>query len=131
MLAQNFKTAADLGLSDIEFESLVRVLGMLERGDIEPHQFTMATTGSVDWWDDPQLECGTPACICGWARHVASQRVFRKDMRMYPAGLQSLFCMGGDSVGAPINFHSIEEASIALRNYLRVGKPGWQQGSLI
>jgi hypothetical protein len=34
MLANNFMTPSALGLSDVEFESLVKVLGMLERGDI-------------------------------------------------------------------------------------------------
>lgn len=31
MLAQNFKTAVNLGISDAQFDTLVLVLGMLER----------------------------------------------------------------------------------------------------
>lgn len=42
MLAQNFKTPADLDLSDKEFASLVKVLGMLERG-------SYLTTGEPRW----------------------------------------------------------------------------------
>lgn len=125
MLAQNFKTATDLGLSDIEFESLVKVLRMLECGDIKPHQFAMFTTGDMDWWNDQRLECGTPACICGWARHISGSKPFRKNMDNYPVGLQSLFCMGSKSEGGPIDYHSTEEAALGLRNYLRTGHPCW------
>jgi hypothetical protein len=35
MLAQNFKTPAALGISDAEFEALVKALGMLEREEIK------------------------------------------------------------------------------------------------
>jgi hypothetical protein len=34
MLAQNFKTAAELDLSDAEIKALVKVLGILERGEL-------------------------------------------------------------------------------------------------
>lgn len=44
MLAQNFKTAADLDLADAEFEALVKVLGMLERGEIKQPLLPCAIT---------------------------------------------------------------------------------------
>ena len=67
MLANNFMTPSALGLSDVEFESLVKVLGMLERGEIAEEQFTMRRV---------QHPCRTPACLCGWANHVSGGRAF-------------------------------------------------------
>ena len=67
MLAQNFKTAKELGLADVEVDALVTVLRMLEREDIKREEFHM---GYV------QHECKTPACICGWAYHISRGRAF-------------------------------------------------------
>jgi hypothetical protein len=135
MLAQNFKTHIELGLSEIEHKSLVKVLGMLERGEIPAEQFHMATTGGDmkgNWWVDPNAECGSPACICGWARHVSgvSPRIFdgstEKGWGKYQIGLRNLFQMAGDcSDGGPVDMDSTEEAAIALRAYLTTGRPVW------
>jgi hypothetical protein len=42
MLAQNFKTAADLGIKDIDLDALIKVLGMLERR-------SYLSTGAANW----------------------------------------------------------------------------------
>lgn len=39
MLAQNFKTPADLKIDDDDFEALVKVLGMFERAEVPGHLF--------------------------------------------------------------------------------------------
>src|SRR3954466_7679018 len=62
VLAQNFKTAKELGLADVEVEALITVLRMLEREDIAQEQFHMGRF---------RHDCRTPACICGWAPHVS------------------------------------------------------------
>ncbi len=67
MLAQNFKTAKELGLADAEVEALITVLGMLERGDIARAEFHMGHF---------RHECRTPACICGWAHHISGGQAF-------------------------------------------------------
>jgi hypothetical protein len=127
MLAQSFLTAVDLGLSDIEHKSLVTVLGMLERGEIREEQFSMATTGAPAWFHNTAAACRTPACICGWARHVAgvTPRLF-DNMRNYKPGLRNLFQMAGNlQDGLPHDIHDPEEAAIALRAYLTTGRPVW------
>lgn len=48
MLAQNFKTPADLDLPNPEFEALVKVLGMLERGEIKSDHFDMSMIATLD-----------------------------------------------------------------------------------
>jgi hypothetical protein len=67
VLAQNFKTAKELGLADAEVEALVAVLGMLERGDIARAEFHMGHF---------RHECRTPSCISGWAHHISGGRAF-------------------------------------------------------
>src|SRR5262245_66207726 len=67
VLAQNFKSAEELGLAEVEVEALVTVLRMLERGDIAREQFHMGQF---------RHECKTPACICGWAHHISRGRAF-------------------------------------------------------
>jgi hypothetical protein len=121
MLAQNFKTAADLGISEIEHDALRKVLGMLERQEISPRQFTMERVIH---------RCGTPACICGWARHISKGEAFPGIGAAYPAKrteqLSHLFAMTSDvNVGA--YSATCAQAAIALRNYLTHGEPRWDE----
>src|SRR5687767_10632015 len=116
MLAQNFKTAADLGIPEHEFSALATVLGMLERCEI--HDFDMGTFNR---------DCGTPGCICGWARHVDESAfpevgggitVFKLFRR--PVGLTRLFAIGAVET-EKIFDATPAQAAIALRNYLTHG----------
>lgn len=78
MLAQNFRTAADLGISDAELGALITVLGMLERGELvyAPHNNSTVPNGFNMGSVDHQTDCGTVACICGWARFIGGEEVF-------------------------------------------------------
>lgn len=85
MLANSFQTPAALGISDVEFEALEKVLGMLERGELshgpfprakmdrEGNQFNMAAL--LD-----EGECGTIGCLMGWAYHVSHRVAFAYSM---------------------------------------------------
>ncbi len=126
MLAQNFKTAADLGISDKEFEALRKVLGMFERGEITPEHFDMG-----NW------KCGTTYCIGGWAEKIAGEscQSFDKISRTFSVrerhpelvGLDRLFFPkarygdGGAYDATP------EQGAFALRNYLTHGEPRWAE----
>ena len=125
MLAQNFKTAKELGLADVEVEALATVLGMLERGDIMREQFHMGHF---------RHQCRTPACICGWAHHISGGKAFPELSSLYGPmilyrrfsnSLIGLFRLtatrgsGGDITPA--------QAAIALRNYLTHGEPRWAE----
>src|SRR4051812_3552769 len=77
MLAQNFKTAADLGISETELEALVRVLGMLERDEVKH----VEVKGDMQFYREDRTptqdflfnmdnvycvaDCKTAACIAG------------------------------------------------------------------
>jgi hypothetical protein len=125
VLAQNFKTAKELGLADVEVEALITVLRMLEREDIAQEQFHMGRF---------RHECRTPACICGWAHHISRGQAFPEltspygPMILYrrvPAATGQLFRLtearGSGSEITPA------QAAVALRNYLTHGEPRWAE----
>lgn len=133
MLANNFMTPSALGISDVEFESLVKVLGMLERAEISDDQFTMRRV---------QQPCRTPACICGWANHVSGGRAFPLHEKPGPTifsgpsygpywkgmsrPLRELFGYGGRMTD-PVYAATPSQAAIALRSFLTHGEPRWAE----
>jgi hypothetical protein len=125
VLAQNFKTAKELGLAEVEVEALITVLRMLERGDIAREQFHMGRF---------RHECKTPACICGWAHYISRGRAFSELAlpcgpiilhRRVSGTLSELFRLtearGSGSEITPA------QAAIALRNYLTHGQAHWAE----
>jgi hypothetical protein len=133
VLANNFMAPSALGISDVEFESLVKVLGMLERGEIPDEQFTMRRV---------QHPCRTPACLCGWANHVSAGRAFPlhekpgatifsratygPHWKGMPRRLQDLFGYGGRAID-PVYAATPSQAAIALRNFLTQGEARWAE----
>lgn len=130
MLAQNFKTAADLGIAKWEREALTSVLGRLERGELKHASFytydyvgdcfNMCTTGQ-------SAACGTAACIAGWAYLIAGKKSPDADDLERRASenpdLYNLYFPNVDSIDAI----KPEQAAIALRNFLTVGAPRWNE----
>jgi hypothetical protein len=134
MLAQNFMTPTDLGLSDVEFESLVKVLGMLERGELKDAQHLVPFTkkrieNGFDMSYIHRRSCGTVGCIMGWCQIVASDdalfhRLELNDVcRSANRQLGNLFLFG-DSRRHDAR---VSHAAIALRNYLTFGEPRWDE----
>jgi hypothetical protein len=126
MLAQNFKAPTDLGIRDDEFQSLVTVLRRFERQEVPAER--------LDMWSLAEPRCGTPACIAGFARYE-QPGVFNRwengRERTWPQGLQNLFWMSSDNETCAAisknNPPSIEQAAIAIRNYLTHGDPRWEE----
>ena len=136
MLAQNFKTPAELGVSDTEFEALLSVLRMLERGEIkeappdqnwtsifnlaecpEPTMFSMRTTQAT-------ADCGTACCIIGWARFISG------DWNILAASISpkhSAYSLFFPHEMGAIHSRDPSQGAIALRNYLTFGEPRWAQ----
>lgn len=125
MPAQNFKTAAELGLSDIEHEALVTTLYALEREEIT--KFDMSTF----------YQCGTPACLCGWANHFSrnqafpetTSQVFIRDsvnllINRLPPALLDLFMI---DTGYDSDSMTPLQGAQALRNYLTYGTARWDE----
>lgn len=125
MLAQSFKTADDLGISKVEQEALIKVLGMLERGDLIDvsfgtecdNGFNMGTSGEG---------CGTPACIGGWAANLMgisqldylNRYSYSKSYRnpaLYELFWNETACETAKAA----------DAATALRSYLTTGEARW------
>src|SRR4051812_45274855 len=89
MLAQNFKSATDLGIEDAELDALIKVLGMLERQEFvhvesvwdrtKPNGFNMGATQS-------KTACGTVACMGGWANIISGGAAFPEFVGDYSNG---------------------------------------------
>lgn len=132
MLAQNFKPAAELGFTEIEFRAAVTFLGMLERAEVRHERISDPLSDSCP--DRPsgfnmrciygESPCGTTSCICGWIetlagippRHLAQRTYF-----LSGSNLRKLFYQKTDSE------ISLGQAAVALRNYLTFGEPRWDE----
>lgn len=112
MLMQTFLSAKELGIDERLHESLIKVLGMLERGEIKPKCFTMRLP---EWSLYNEPTCSTPCCILGWARVVGKKRYLGIDHQLfYPSD--------GNSVGYEAN---PTQAARVLRHYLATGEVTW------
>lgn len=130
MLARSFLSHADLEISAKEHAALIKVLGWLEtgklvdgdcacRGDYPKFGFDMAVTHDAD-------DCGTIACIGGWAAIIMRRRPHRY--------VDSYIFSGNDALtelywNYPLDV-TAKEAAVALRNFLERGDPCWEERSL-
>ncbi len=67
MLAQNFKSAKELGLTEKGLAGLLKVLRMLEGGELVFSKECLVPNGFNMNYCWSQNECGTVGCIGGWA----------------------------------------------------------------
>lgn len=121
MLAQNFKTAEELGLTEFGYSGLLRVLGMLERGELvytTPGHFIPNGFNMREAWSKGQ--CGTIGCIGGYAGRYNSSELFTINVK------------GGDNCGklfCPPDWrkgrYTVEQAAKAVRSFLVTGTPDW------
>lgn len=133
MLAQNFKTATDLSITDAELGALIKVLGMLERDELR-HSSIGEETVSDCFNMGPYIvegTCGTIGCIAGWAHLVSGRTVFPwvlhglKGTESIPQNLWELFhCNGVFSDRENI---TPAQAAVALRSYLTTGDTNWAE----
>ena len=144
MQSQQFLSAANLGISALERGALVHVLGMLERKEVvhvplseevlargivtgnppavgRPNGFSM---GPYIYHDG---NCGTAACMAGWA-HISSGKAVFGDRRIQD------ICMRGNGPAALADLftarhkdRTVEEAAVALRSYLTTGDARWDE----
>lgn len=145
MLAQNFMTAAELGLEPAQRDALVAVLGMLERGElvhVRPSREELPGTAlrisgprigqfnMLYWASD--TDCGTVHCIGGAAEvvgHLETYSLDRAANARYGTPLYRL--LYGRTVDGRCLPHDIydctpAQAALALRSYLTVGEAHWE-----
>jgi hypothetical protein len=141
MLASAFKTAAELGITERVYTGALKVLGMLERGEVEhadhsslrclthagsspqrPFRFNMG-----EWIAD--TDCGTVCCI-GGAIDMVTGGIMRgtDEEAMWDLLYVTDNCgvWGEMKAGGHINQITVPQAAQALRNFLTTGKPSWR-----
>lgn len=137
MLARNFLTPVELGLSDAKHAALVKVLGMMERGELILVPYAKVVEGTNDslcfaplgekftghfhmavW--NVKHTCGTVACIGGTAELVGGVKFENEcEMEVESIELNRLFYPSRSDK------RTIEEAAHALRTYLMTGRAEW------
>ena len=127
MLAQNFKSAADLHMQDDEYAALIKVLGMLERGELRHVDDWQHTRGKLLFNMETSGErinknmCGTPACIGGWVAFLIGYKDTLQYVSSRRGELHKLYWQ------APDGYITVEQAARATRNFLVTGAPDWAQ----
>lgn len=132
MLAQSFKPAAELGITEPQRDALRKTLVLLETGklrhmpavDVEP-DFERANHNHLNVLFNMvisygRVECGAVGCIRGTAERVGHVEfgVFR-----LPVGLEDLFYNGRAINSDP----TTAQAATALRSYLTTGNANWAE----
>lgn len=130
MLAQNFKSAADLCITEPQKEALVKTLVLLETGKLE-----YSKAFNFDYDDEPankfsgrfnmrywteHSDCGTIACIGGTAELISGV----KFPYAHNAGLRKIFQPGAVFMEKWADI-TPAEAATALRSYLSTGDARW------
>ena len=137
MLAQNFKTPAELGILDEEFDALKKVLTALEREEIE----YSLPRGAVEkqqlkYFNMGWADCQSVACIAGWAFYFSNGVAFKKIITgkntfdsfdaIQPLPLRDLL-LPTQHPYVSLDQIKPSQAAIALRNYLTYGKARWNE----
>jgi hypothetical protein len=126
MLAQAFRTAADLGITEFEHDALISVLGMLERGELVDVGYLDACDNGFNMGVSGE-GCGTPACIGGWMAYLmgVNQQEYTErysySHRSRNPMLHELF-WNEEATERPAK---AAQAAIAVRSYLTIGNPHW------
>lgn len=124
MLAQNFKTPAELKITDAEFDALYKVLGMLEREELKHVDFAKpeGPNGFNLGCFKNQTACGTVACIAGWSDLLFGTTFERQhSARTKGDPLINLF------TPAKQDEVTTSQAAIGLRNFLTHGEARWAE----
>ena len=134
MLMQNFRTAADLGITEPQKEALMKTLVLLETGKLEHAKLGDRPSGdyreggeftghfNMGRWQAVE-ECGTVCCIAGTAELIGGVK-FPTENYGSNYALKHLFWVGG-FFGGDISYITPAQAAVALRSYLTTGDANW------
>lgn len=134
MLAQNFKTADELEISEEQHDALRKVLVLLETGklryvpyeqlDFSPGEHVFSGHFNMTTFGDNHA-CGTAACIAGTAQLISGVKFVGMDR---PEGLSDLFyaeSLDHSGPDDPLDKITVDQAARALRSYLTTGDARW------
>jgi hypothetical protein len=127
MLAQNFRPADDLEITERQHDALRMTLVLLETGKLthaepgRPRGDRGAFTGHFNMREWNSIgECGPVCCIGGTAELIGNVTF---DPERLPEGLDELFFPNT----ARLEQINTSQAAMALRCYLTSGDPRWHQ----
>ncbi len=131
MLASNYMTADQLDIEPKVRDALIQVLSLLEGGKV-PWNY-VSDKDAFPESDDRIVEkpaltgfnmlvwhCGTVGCIGGWTEAIGGVRI---KTFLTPDRLDDLFHPDGHDM----QMISVRRAAEALRNYLVLGDPQWDE----
>lgn len=137
MLAQSFKTAEELGITEKQKEALMKTLVLLETGKLvhtslprlkDRYVGEQKFSGhfNMEEWSVSHF-CGTIACIGGTAELIGGLLGDERFIKLYRSiGHSDLHHLFYPNLGRyPYSEITVEQAAQALRNYLTSGKPQW------
>lgn len=133
MLAQNFKSHVDLGITEPQFDALRKTLVLLETGKLKhqpmPDRYAWRAEKfsglfNMGGWRR-EAHCGTIACIGGTAE-IIGDVTFNMNK---PYSLNNLFYPNMNNEGVLFDYHAITpaQAARALRSYLTTGDAKWSE----
>jgi len=136
MLARTFMTAQDLKITEDERSALIKILGMLERGEFHKNDFStheygfnmnlcVYPLGRNQSWGLSGQKCGTVACIGGWVAMMMGKESTR-DIIEYVHGRNPLRRLYWPNInmGDYTNI-TTAQAAHAVSNFLTTGNPDW------
>jgi hypothetical protein len=134
MLMQNFKSAADLGLTERQKAALMKTLVLLETGKLQHVRPSDQSTG--DYRQDGKFtghfnmgrwraveDCGTVCCIAGTSELIGGV-IFPTENYGKNHALKRLFWVNG-FFGNDLSLITPAQAATALRSYLTTGEARW------
>lgn len=115
-----YLSAAELDITELERAALIKTLVRFKARDFGPRDHV-----DLGVWYSSSPECGTTACVAGWAYHESDKKAFTDFVwswrwRPRPLGLIELFHGAGIGRGVPIN-----DVIHATETYLQSGRPDW------
>lgn len=137
MLAQNFKTAADLKITDRQKDALIKTLVLLETGKLvqwPTKNFPYKKSLSDDFFGyfnmnewSCKYQCGTVACIGGTAERVGN--LVNHELRRASAYNNPLHQLFYPPTLTYFDIITLDQAAVALRSYLTTGHACWEDAS--
>jgi hypothetical protein len=133
MLAQSFKSSADLGIPESHLSALMKTLVLLETGKLRhvPSSCDGDKAGAFsgqfnmcNW--SAESGCGTIACIGGTAELIGDVSfgiIYNSTNSLITDGLRDLFLPPFS--GVKWNKITTDQAATALRSYLTTGDARW------
>jgi hypothetical protein len=119
MLAPNFKTADELGLNPTQRDALIKVLGMLERGELyelpegQEHQLVGCPEKAFSMRSWSTCLCGHASRFAEFSGHASRFAEFNSMDRSQGGPTGALFYRTGMNMA---------QATMALRDYLTTGR---------